>query len=69
MPAMSTVMLWNLDDVDGFSEQYARARRMQAELMIDEMLEIADGLRSNDVQRDRLAVDTRKWYASKEGCR
>lgn len=34
-------MLWNLDDVDGFSEQYARARRMQAELSVDEIIEIA----------------------------
>jgi len=46
MPAASTVFLWLIDEVDPakklFSEHYARARASQAELMFDELLEIAD---------------------------
>lgn len=42
MPAMSTVMLWNLDNEGGFSEQYAKARRAQAEQLMDELLDISD---------------------------
>lgn len=76
MPAASTVCLWNIDNLHGFSEQYARARRSQAELMANEILKIADdtskdefgelGIPNNvSVQRHRLMVDTRKWYLSK----
>jgi hypothetical protein len=77
-PAASTVCLWNLENRSGFSEQYARARQMQAEILADELFEVADD-GSNDwvetkfgpqingevVQRSRLRVDTRKWYLSK----
>ena len=42
MPVTSTVMLWALEDRGGFSEQYAKAREMQAENMFDEILDIAD---------------------------
>ncbi len=76
MPAASTVCLWVLDDVNGFSEQYARARNIQAELMFEEILDIADDttrvIRSGAekkssayAQAQRLKVDTRKWHLSK----
>lgn len=43
MPASSTVYLWLLDeDKKEFSESYARARNIQAELMFEEILDIAD---------------------------
>lgn len=43
MPAASTVCLWLLDeDKKLFSEQYARARATQAELMFEDILDIAD---------------------------
>lgn len=48
MPTASTVYLWVLDDKEGFSDKYARAREMQAEVMFDEILEIADD-GSNDL--------------------
>ena len=63
MPAPATVCLWVTDDREGFAEQYARARRAQGTLLADEIFAIADG--SGDVARDRLGVDTRKWYLSK----
>ena len=62
MPAMSTVFKW-LRDVEGFSEQYARAKEEQAETYEDMMLETAKT--EPDVARARLIVDTMKWTASK----
>jgi hypothetical protein len=41
MPAQSTVFKWLTENVK-FSEQYAHARVAQAELMADELLDIAD---------------------------
>lgn len=77
MPAMSTVFKW-LADNDKFSEQYARAKEMQADAFFEVIGEIAhDGakdwvmtktgpvLDSEHVQRSRLRVDTLKWQASK----
>lgn len=46
-------------------------RRPQADSLFDDILDIADGRRAMmegsdpDVQRDRLAVDARKWMAGK----
>ena len=64
MPSRETVMRWVIEDRDGFAGQYTRAREMQAESMNDELMEIAD-VGTGDVQRDKLRVDTRKWYLSK----
>ena len=68
-----------MDDLEGFSAQYARARDLRADTLFDEALEIADEtsddwIRAEDekkvldhehVQRSRLRVDTRKWAAGK----
>ena len=66
MPARSTVFRW-LSLHPTFSDQYAKAKEAQAELLADEIVGISDGADSqeNDVQRDRLRVDARKWVASK----
>jgi hypothetical protein len=75
MPNKATVFRWLARNAD-FSDQYARARETQADSLFDDMLEIADGhgervdedgktLLATDVQRDRLAVETRKWMAGK----
>ena len=48
MPAATTVHQWVLEDKEGFSKQYARARDIQAEVMFDEILDIADD-GSNDL--------------------
>lgn len=42
MPAESTVRLWALDDREGFSARYARAREIGYYSMADETIEIAD---------------------------
>lgn len=77
LPAPSTVYKW-LSEQPDFSEKYARAREIQADLLADEIIEIADDT-SNDtlvsdtgeyankewINRSRLRVDARKWKASK----
>lgn len=69
MPDKSTVIAWSLGQVEaareaGFPNQYAQARRVQAELRADEIIEISDDP-NEDPQRSRLRVDSRKWYAGK----
>jgi len=46
------------------SDQYVRAVTMRIEVMVEEMLDIADD-RSLDPNKARLMIDTRKWLASK----
>ena len=77
LPSASTVYKW-LSEQKEFSERYARAREMQADLMADEILEISDdtskdtyytdsGAHANSewISRSRLRVDSRKWLMSK----
>jgi len=78
MPAISTVMQWLARGKDGFMEQYAHARQVQAEYLLDELIDIADDsskdyvivdgqerLDQEHIQRARLRVDTRKWNIEK----
>lgn len=70
MPSKATVFRWLAEKQD-FQDQYTRAREAQADSLVDDMLDIADGKKAllegkdADVQRDRLAVETRKWIAGK----
>jgi hypothetical protein len=69
-PRQATVFRW-LASNDVFREQYVRAREAQADVLADEIIDIADGKRADyeggekDVARDRLSVDARKWIAAK----
>ena len=81
MPNERTVRRWALDDVEGFSPHYARAREIGYATLFDEMLEIADTpqqgvttkesykgteTRTGDmIEHRRLRVDTRKWMLAK----
>lgn len=77
-PTRDTIYQWRYRYKD-FSDNYANAKRTQAELLAEEIAEIADDS-SNDYyadengnqrfnaehyQRSRLRVDTRKWIACK----
>lgn len=78
MPAASTVLKWAQDDVEGFFEQYTRARKIGYLVQADEILDISDD-GSNDwyekdgtqvanvehLQRSKLRIDTRKWVLAK----
>jgi len=73
----STFHRW-LNERSDLCDKYARAKELQAELLADEIIEIADdsshdeeitenGVRMNSeyVQRSKLRIDARKWKASK----
>lgn len=80
MPHVSTVMGWVFRNSEFFI-QYRAAREMQAEVLADELLEIADdgsndwmerhgnspGYRINGeaLQRSSLRINTRQWIASR----
>jgi hypothetical protein len=51
IPAVSTLMLWLKED-SVFSEQYTYAKQLQAELMVDEAMAIAD-----DDSKDIIKID------------
>jgi hypothetical protein len=85
MPAIRSVTRWLADPrLSEFREMYYFARRVQAEIRIDEIFSIADDT-SKDwkpkydkdgewiedvpdneaIQRSRVRIDVRKWYASR----
>ena len=77
-PDRSTIFRWIAKNEE-FCAQYARAKKAQAELLVDEIIEIADETTFdtyvNDegklvpdheyIQRSRLRIDSRKWKACK----
>lgn len=78
IPALSTIMEWAMDAEHPFAEQYARARKMQAELRVDELDVLAKSalgllkltptgecVDPGAVAAIKLLIDTRKWSASK----
>lgn len=66
MPDRRTVFRW-LNDNDDFSHQYARAKEEAADSLADDIEDIADGTLKGkyDPQAARVAVDAKKWIASK----
>jgi hypothetical protein len=53
MPSSSTIFRWLLDeDKKDFWEQYEKARNIQAELMFEELLEIADDGTNDWMERE-----------------
>jgi len=78
LPTSETIREWRLD-FPTFSAQYAEAKRIQADLLAEEILDISDDdthdemiddngnvkFNSEYVQRSRLRVDSRKWIAAK----
>ncbi|WP_142253172.1 terminase small subunit protein [Bradyrhizobium sp. UNPF46] len=59
MPSASTIFRWLLDeDKKEFWEQYEKARNIQAELMFEELLEIADDGSNDYIERERQDGET-----------
>jgi hypothetical protein len=62
---ISTVFRW-LEANPDFRDKYARARESQADVLAEEILNIADDTKSDpDANSRRLRADVRKWYAGK----
>jgi len=78
MPSQDTIYRWAFNKEHPFADLYKRARELQAEKYVDEIMEIADNsdddykivdgrkvIDHENIQRARLRVDTRKWVACK----
>jgi hypothetical protein len=67
MPAASTVGRWVTEDVNGFADRYERARKLQADSLFDEAIDISNEqfIDNTEVQAARLKIDTRKWYIAR----
>lgn len=64
MPHRDTVRVWQ-NEKPSFSAQYARARLEGADVLFDDLIQLADDNETGDVQHTKLRVDTRKWALSK----
>ncbi len=67
LPSNATVWRWMAESGelnDRLRGEYARAKKEQAARLAYEGIDIADQL-TGDVQRDKLRVDTRKWFAAR----
>lgn len=64
-PSHDTIWRWIGEDKK-FSDHYAMAKRRQAELLVDDLLDTAkESTDKNAVARNRLIIDTSKWLACK----
>lgn len=63
MPSRTAMMKKVFEDKE-FADKYAKAKEEGGDALFEELLEIADQ-KTGDINRDRLRVDTRKWYLSK----
>jgi hypothetical protein len=68
MPTASTVFLW-LGADEAFRSKYARAREVQAELMADELLEIADDGQNDWMERHNKDGEAVGWVENGEALR
>lgn len=76
LPAFITVWEWRLKDMK-FASQYAEAKRIQQDLVVEELEEPLDNvlkyedengnvkIDSGSVMLERARIDTRKWQAAK----
>lgn len=69
LPGAETIRRWLIEKED-FRGLYARAKEQQADVIADEIMEIADKLARGKISNDkvnaaRLRVDSRKWIAAK----
>lgn len=68
MPSTSTVCKW-LAEQPSFSEQYARARELQADALFDEILEIADDGSNDWMERKNADNQSIGWRENGEALR
>lgn len=65
-PDRNTVLRWLAKQEHAeFAAKYARAREAQADYLAEDMQDVADGAKPEDVQVARLRVLTMQWRASK----
>lgn len=64
MPNRSTVMRWMAAE-DDFATRCAHARALQADLMDDMILDVANASKSETAASDRVKISAYQWRASK----
>jgi hypothetical protein len=64
VPDIKVVRRWLIQDAETFSA-YTRARKEQAELYADQIIELGDAATPADCHVRRLQCDNRKWKAAK----
>ena len=64
MPNERTVRRWNMDDVDGFSPKYARARDALIEYHADEILNISDNATNDWMERHNNDGEAIGWQVN-----
>lgn len=65
MPDLTTILLWRTKHAE-FSNQYAQAREVQADVEFDAIEELSATATPENVQCIRLQVDTRKWSLARK---
>lgn len=63
-PDPSTIHQWRKDHSE-FSDKYWRAKLIQADILVEEILDIADECNADSYAQAKLRIETRKWIASK----
>ena len=63
MPSEATVRAWVVEDREGFSAHYARARDIGLDCRADALVD--DAKIAKDASLGRLAFDADRWYLSK----
>ena len=64
MPDLATLVAWLVDNPP-FRESYARAREIEADILADEVVDIADRDTQDNAAAAKVRVDARKWLAAK----
>jgi hypothetical protein len=64
MPELATLAVW-LERHPSFRAAYERAREIEADILADDVLDIADGDAADNATAAKLRVDARKWLAAK----
>jgi len=67
LPVMSTVLLWVVNDRDGFSEHYSRAREAAGYAHADRLVDVVDRVSAGeyDPNQARAMLDGLKWAAER----
>lgn len=66
MPTVQTVMKWATNPEHHFYDLYRAARQIQAELLVDDIIDIADSATAESASSAKVRIDARRWLASKE---
>ena len=64
MPSRSTILRW-MNDLPEFEAKCARARLMQADLMDDLILDIAENCDEDNYQSSKVKLSAYQWRAAK----